>query len=116
MPGTAITTLGNPDLAWERNKQWDFGLDLAILDSRISFTYDYYRKRSDGLIQQRPIPRASGFTTITSNVGELAFWGHEFGLSANIIDRKLQWDAQFNISFDRNRIISLAAAGLYPQE
>lgn len=111
VPGTAITTLGNPNLAWERNKQLDIGLDLAILNNRISFTYDYYRKRSDGLIQQRPIPRASGFTTVTANVGELAFWGHEFGISANIIDRKLQWDAQFNMSFDRNRIISLLPPG-----
>jgi TonB-linked SusC/RagA family outer membrane protein len=111
VPGTAITTLGNPELAWERNKQWDIGLDLSVLDNRISFTYDYYRKRSDGLIQDRPIPRASGYSSITSNVGELAFWGHEFGLSANIIDRALRWDARFNISFDRNRIISLLPPG-----
>lgn len=111
VPGTAITTLGNPGLAWERNKQLDLGLDLAILDNRLSLTYDYYRKRSDGLIQERPIPRASGYSSITSNVGELAFWGHEFGVSANIIDRKLQWSARFNISFDRNRIISLLPPG-----
>lgn len=111
VPGTAISTLGNPDLAWERNKQFNAGLDVAILDNRLSLTYDYYRRKSDGLIQERPIPRASGYGSITSNVGELEFWGHELGINANIINRKLQWSASFNISFDRNRITALLPPG-----
>jgi outer membrane receptor protein involved in Fe transport len=111
VPGSAITTLGNPDLAWERNKQWDIGLDLAILHNRVSFTYDYYHKVSDGLIQDRPLPRASGFASILYNVGKLEFWGHEFALNANILERQLKWNASFNISFDRNKITSLVAPG-----
>jgi TonB-linked SusC/RagA family outer membrane protein len=111
VPGTAITSLGNPELAWERNKQLDIGMDLTVLDNRLTFTYDYYRRRSDGLIQARPIPRASGFTSITSNVGELQFWGHELGLNASILRGKLQWNASFNISFDRNKIITLLPPG-----
>ncbi|GAA0553206.1 SusC/RagA family TonB-linked outer membrane protein [Chitinophaga japonensis] len=113
VPGLAISRLGNSELAWERNKQLDIGFELAVLDNRLSFTYDYYHKISDGLIQDRPIPRASGFTTITSNVGEIELWGHELALNANIIDRKLKWDASFNISFDRNKIKALVAPGFF---
>jgi TonB-linked SusC/RagA family outer membrane protein len=111
VPGASIATLGNPDLGWERNKQFDIGLDLAVLNSRLSFTYDYYHKYSDGLIQDRLIPRASGFTTITSNVGELEFWGHEFGVNAIVLTGKLKWNARFNISFDRNKVKSLLSPG-----
>jgi len=111
VPGTTITTLGNDDLAWERNKQFDIGLDLSLFNSRLSFTYDYYHKISDGLIQARPIPRGSGFTTITSNIGKFEFWGHEFSVGGLILPGKLKWNAQFNISFDRNLVKSLVSPG-----
>lgn len=111
VPGTTITSLGNPTLAWEKNKQLDIGMDVTVLDNRLSLTYDYYRRKSDGLIQDRPIPRASGFPSITSNVGALEFWGHEFGLNASILKGKLKWNTGFNISFDRNRITALLPPG-----
>jgi TonB-linked SusC/RagA family outer membrane protein len=85
--GQTIGTLGNSELAWERNKQFDIGLDLSILKSRISFTYDYYHKESDGLIQVRPIPRESGFVNIQYNIGEFEFWGHEFSVNSNKYNR-----------------------------
>lgn len=111
VPGSTLSTLGNIELAWERNKQFDIGLDLTVLNGRLSFTYDYYRKVSDGLIQDRPVPRSSGFTTITSNVGELEFSGHEFGINALILKGPLKWNAQFNMSFDRNKIKALVSPG-----
>src|SRR5690606_26451984 len=54
--GVTISTLGNADLAWERNKQFDIGFDVSILNDRLSFAYDYYHKISDGLIMDRRIP------------------------------------------------------------
>lgn len=109
--GATNTTLGNQVLAWERNKQLDLGVDITLFNNRLSFTYDYYHKVSDGLILDRPIPRASGFTTITSNVGELKNWGHEFTVSGQILTGKLQWNASYNMSFDKNRIVKLLPPG-----
>jgi TonB-linked SusC/RagA family outer membrane protein len=111
VPGATISTLQNPVLQWERNKQWDIGLDLSLFNNRLSFTYDYYHKLSDGLIQDRPIPRASGFSTVTSNVGVLEFWGHEFTVSGAILTGKVTWNASYNMSFDRNKIKTLLAPG-----
>lgn len=110
-PGTAITTLGNVDLGWERTKQFDFGIDISLFNNKLSFTYDYYHKRTDGLIQSRPIPQASGYSNITSNVGELKFWGHEFTVGFNHEFGDLSWNSNFNISFDRNKIVKLVAPG-----
>lgn len=109
--GATITTLGNSVLEWERNKQWDIGLDVTFLDNRLSFTYDYYSKISDGLIMDRPIQYASGFTTITANVGVLEFWGHELSVSGAILTGKVKWNASYNMSFDRNKIRTLLAPG-----
>jgi TonB-linked SusC/RagA family outer membrane protein len=111
VPGATISTLQNPQLRWERNKQFDIGVDLTLFHNRLSFTYDFYNKISDGLIQDRPIPRASGFTTVTSNVGVLENWGNEFTLSGAILTGKLTWNASVNMSFDRNQIKTLLAPG-----
>jgi len=110
-PGMAITTLGNVVLGWERSKQFDFGIDISLFDNKLSFTYDYYHKRTDGLIDDRPIPQASGYDKITSNIGELKFWGHEFTVGFNHNFGELKWNSSFNISFDRNKVVDLVAPG-----
>ncbi|SKB64864.1 TonB-linked outer membrane protein, SusC/RagA family [Parapedobacter luteus] len=112
-PGTTITALGNTNLAWERSKQLDVGLDVAFLNDKLFFTYDYYRKLSDGLIQNRPIPQGSGYSSITSNVGEIRFWGHEFSAGGRFDFGKLHWNTAFNVSFNRNHIVSLVSPGYF---
>lgn len=109
--GQVITRLENAELAWERNKQFDVGFDLSVLKNRVNITYDYYHKISDGLIQDRPIPWASGFRSILFNVGEIEFWGHEFSVNSENLTGKLKWNSNFNISFDRNIINNLVAPG-----
>lgn len=109
--GQTITRLENAELAWERNKQFDIGFDLEIFKNRLSITYDYYHKISDGLIQDRPIPWASGFRSILYNVGEIEFWGHEFAVNSENLTGKVKWNSNFNISFDRNIINNLVAPG-----
>ena len=109
--GATISTLQNPVLRWERNKQVDIGVDLTLFNNRFSFTYDFYHKLSDGLIQDRPIPRASGYSSVSSNVGVLEFWGHELTLSGAILTGKVTWNASFNMSFDRNQVKTLLAPG-----
>ena len=111
VPGTTISSLGNTDLAWERNKQFDFGIDVSLFNNRVSLTYDYYHKISDGLIQDRPIPEASGFSSIKYNIGVFEFWGNEITLSTKNLTGKLKWNSNFNISFDRNLIKSLVDPG-----
>jgi TonB-linked SusC/RagA family outer membrane protein len=109
--GQTIGNLGNSELAWERNKQLDLGLDIELLKNRISFSYDYYHKISDGLIMGRPLPRASGFSLIQYNMGQFEFWGHE--LTAHTVNTtgNLKWSTNINVSFERNLIKSLVDPG-----
>jgi TonB-linked SusC/RagA family outer membrane protein len=109
--GQTINRLQNANLRWERNKQFDIGFDLALLHNRLNITYDYYHKVSDGLIMNRPIPRASGFTSILDNVGVVELWGHEFSVNSTNLTGKLKWSTNFNISFDRNIIKDLVDPG-----
>ena len=119
-PGATLSGIGNSALTWETTAQFDIGLDLELLDSRIAFTYDYYKKKSDGLLYAIDIPIQSGFTSIQSNVGHFDFWGHEFSVTTRNLTGKLKWTTDFNISFDRNIVRKLGtnnapigAYGLY---
>ncbi len=105
--GLSITTLGNQDLTWETSKQSDLGLELNILKSRISITYDYYNKITDGMLYQINIPYASGYSSIKYNVGKFKMWGHEFQVNTNNLTGEFKWNSGFNISFNDNKVLEL---------
>ncbi|MBE7170835.1 MAG: TonB-dependent receptor [Williamsia sp.] len=106
-PGLSITTLGNKDLTWEVSKQADFGLELNLLHDRLTFTYDYYNKNTEGMLYLTSLPVASGYTGVQYNVGKFRMWGHEFQLSSRNLTGPLSWTTDFNISFNDNKVISL---------
>ncbi|MDR1601394.1 MAG: TonB-dependent receptor [Tannerella sp.] len=100
--------LGNPDLRWEKQKQWNVGLDAGILNNRLSFTADYYYIKNTDLLMQRSLSPISGYNNRIDNVGELENKGFEFTVSGAIIDtRDLKWNVSGNISFNRNKITKL---------
>ncbi|WP_165973310.1 TonB-dependent receptor [Pedobacter sp. ok626] len=103
-PGKVQNSLGNQDLAWERNKQFDAGLDLGLFDDRISFTYDYYNKLTSGLLFSVPVPQSSGFATVQDNLGDISQWGHEFVLSTKNMTGSFKWNTSVNISLNRNTV------------
>jgi TonB-linked SusC/RagA family outer membrane protein len=109
--GQTIGTLGNTELAWEKNKQFDLGLELSLFKNRITINYDYYHKISDGLIQARPVPRASGFANIQYNIGQLKFWGHEITVNTLNTTGKLKWSTNLNVAFERNEVLNLVDPG-----
>ncbi|NJB70209.1 TonB-linked SusC/RagA family outer membrane protein [Saonia flava] len=107
--GAAITTFGNSNLGWERTKQMDIGLDLRLFNDRVEFIYDYYKKNTTDLLFNVSVPQESGFEDFNDNVGELEFWGHEFALiSRNVANDNFTWTSNFNIAFNRNKVVSLA--------
>jgi len=69
--------------------------------------YDYYSKKTDGLLYAIDIPTQSGFSSIQSNIGQFDFWGHEMALEAHVLTGELKWKANLNISFDRNKAVKL---------
>ncbi len=105
--GSALTGLANQNLTWETTAGYDLGLDLSLFNNRISFTYDYYWKKTNGLLYQIDIPVQSGFSNVISNIGRFDFWGHEFSIDSKNLTGKLTWNTNFNISFNRNIVKQL---------
>lgn len=99
----------NPDLTWETNRQTDLGLEIGLLQDRIYLTADYYNRQTEGLINSRPLPGVVGYTgSVVTNIGNIENKGVELGItSRNAVKGSFQWTTQFNISHNRNNVVSL---------
>ncbi len=107
--GTGINRLANKDLKWEKTAQSDFGVELGLFDGKISLEADlYYRKTTDMLLDA-PVPRTSGYATIRKNIGSMENKGIELSLNTrNFSSENFSWTTTFNISMNKNKILSLA--------
>lgn len=107
-PGFAITTKVNENLKWEKTAQFDIGLDIGFLNSRITLTMDYYHKKTTDLLMPRTLVSTSGFSTMTDNVGSLKNEGLEFAVLSHNTTGEFKWTTNFNVSLQRNKILSLS--------
>ena len=58
--GLKLMGIGNPELKWQKTKQWNVGLDLELLKNRFSLTFDYYNKLTDDLLSDvNQLPQVS---------------------------------------------------------
>jgi len=105
--GESITSLGNPELTWETSRQTDIGLEMNFLNDRLSFSYDYYNKRTENMLSTLQVPAASGYTAISYNVGTFRIWGHEFQLSSKNLVGAFSWRTDLNFAINDNKVVSL---------
>lgn len=106
-PGSSLSRIGNDNLTWEETKQLDLGVDLGFLNDRIYLMYDFYQKKTNGMLYQIDIPSSTGFNNIYSNVGDFKSWGHEITVSSKNLIGDFRWSTDFNISFNKNKILKL---------
>ena len=101
-------SLSNPALKWESTISRNLGLDVSFFNNRISISGDIYQNTTKNLLVNVTIPTTSGYTTQLQNVGSTENRGLELQLSGTILQkRNFTWTANFNVSFNRNKVLSL---------
>ena len=107
--GTGIARLANPDLRWEKTAQTDFGVEVGLFNGRINLEADYYYRKTTDMLLDAPVPQTSGYGTIRKNVGSMENKGVELGINSQILNRgDFSWNSIFNITLNRNKVLSLA--------
>ncbi|MEQ6119478.1 TonB-dependent receptor [Reichenbachiella sp. MALMAid0571] len=101
-------SMSNVDLKWEQNRQLDLGFDIGVFGGRLNITADYYKKKSNDLLLNAPIPINSGFTSFTSNIGDIESSGYELDIRGVVLNGKVKWTSQFNISFPSTKVLRLS--------
>jgi TonB-linked SusC/RagA family outer membrane protein len=108
IPGSAPVEVGNKKLKWERTAQTNVGLDIGLLNNRISLTADYYYKVTSNLLLNASLPSSTGYLNGFKNIGKVSNRGVELTLNTvNIDNKKFTWSTNFNIAFNRNKILEL---------
>ncbi|TKB99255.1 TonB-dependent receptor [Pedobacter cryophilus] len=108
--GSYPLTLANPSLKWETTKEIDLGVDLGFFNQRITFVADYYNKNTTDLLLSSQLPGSAGYISAFQNIGSVQNRGYEFSLTTvNVTGKKFNWSSNFNISFNRNKVLSLTS-------
>ncbi|MCG8321283.1 MAG: TonB-dependent receptor [Cytophagales bacterium] len=110
--GFVLSAFENSDLKWETTTTTDVGIDLGLFNDRIIFTADYYIKRTKDLLFNAILPTSSGFTSSVRNVGEMENKGFEFELTTKNFTGNFKWTSSLNMTFHRNKVVSLGTDGL----
>jgi TonB-linked SusC/RagA family outer membrane protein len=107
---SSIQSLGNTGLYWETTKQTNVGVDLGVLNNKLTLTVDYFRRQSDNLILGVTLPPSMGFlnSSVRQNVAKIRNNGLEFLLGYNDNFGDLKLNASANMSFINNKVLSLA--------
>jgi len=100
-----IDRMANPNLEWEKTAAWNFGLDFGFLNDRITGNFEYYRMKTTDMIMRQRLPEFTGFTSITSNLGEVQNRGFELAINTlNINNKDFEWRTTFGFSYNKNEI------------
>ena len=106
--GYAQSTLANPNLSWEQIKMFDVGLDLAMLDNRLTFSFDWYDKDTEGILLRLNYPAQIGAKPSEQNAGKVNNKGWEIDLGWREQRGDFYYGIGFNLSDVKNKIVDLA--------
>ena len=105
--GATPGRIANPDIGWETTEQTNVGMDVELMQSKLSFTGDLYNKQTSGILLQVPISTLVGQTAPTQNAAAVSNVGWEAAVNWRSAVRSLNYQFGFNVSNNKNRITSL---------
>lgn len=100
----------NPDLRWEKKKEFNAGIDFSMFDNRIGGSLDYYYRMSEDLLYTYDVAVPPYlYNKLFTNVGTISNTGLELTLNAAIIKRtKFQWNNILTLSTNKNKLIKFS--------
>lgn len=101
----SISRLANPNLQWEKTTAYNVGLDFAVLKQRLTGSIEWYFKKTHDMIMAQRLPNFTGFSSITTNLGEVTNSGVEITLNSRNFDTEnFKWNTSAGFSYNKNTI------------
>jgi TonB-linked SusC/RagA family outer membrane protein len=105
--GVQAGSLPNPNLKWEESRQTDIGLDMGFFGNALTFTVDWYDKKTSGMIISMPIPSYIGADPPLGNVGDMDNSGVEFEMGYKFRASDFNFRMKGNASYLHNKLVNL---------
>ena len=99
--------MSNYDLGWEKTRQYNLGFEIGLFDNRIRLEADFYDSRSIDLLLDVPVPTITGYDKQMQNIGKVQNKGMEYMLSTKNLTGEFSWSSDFNISFNKNKVLEV---------
>ncbi len=114
--GYRPSNIPNTGIKWESQEQWNVGVDLGFFNDRLNLTVDWYKKLSNDMLMPLQLPSymgtsgngSSALAAPWGNYGNIENTGWEISLNTHPIVGKFEWDSDFQISFNKNKLKGLA--------
>ena len=105
------STMGNRNITWEKNGNFNAGVEFSFWKGRLSGSVDYFYRRTSDMLAFFSIPVSFGYSGYYDNVGNMRNSGVEVELNGDIIRTKdFQWSANLNFTAYKNKITSMPEA------
>ena len=107
--GSAVSSFTDNNLAWEKKKTTNVGIDVAMFRNRLEFTFEWYKNVSEDLLYAVPVPAQAGVsnTTVTMNAASMENSGFEFSATYRNNDHDFKYQIGANLSTLKNKVTSL---------
>ncbi|MGO4878685.1 SusC/RagA family TonB-linked outer membrane protein [Pedobacter sp. AJM] len=106
-----INGVAQKDLSWEKSTQWNIGTDLEFQNGKYALSFDVYNKEVKDKLFNVDLPVTSGYDNAFTNAFSVRNSGMELTFNATPISKKIKWNTSFNISYNKNQIMSLPNGG-----
>ena len=108
--GAVPSTLQNDAVTWEKNANFNIGLEGSVLDRRIRFSAEYYTRKTTDMLLSYPMAVSTGFSGYSANVGNMKNSGFEFELSGTPVRfQDFEWNLTWMGSTVKNEVTKLTA-------
>lgn len=109
VPGNVV---GNAAVQWEKTRTINIGLDFGFFHGRLNGSFEFYTNKSDNLLIKNQIPTSTGYSYQYQNLAAVRNTGVELTInSTNIRTRDFSWTTDFNIAFNKNKVLKLYGDG-----
>ena len=100
----------NPDLKWEKKYEYNLGVDFALLDNRLSGSFDTYYRHTKDLLWDYEVPTPPyQYPTLLANAGVMDSYGVELSISAIPVKTDdFTWTTTPTLSYNHNVITKLS--------
>lgn len=103
--------MGNENVTWETNHNFNVGLEFATRNNVISGEIEFFRRKTTDMLFNMPVDASTGFTSQPQNLGDMQNTGVELTLNAKIIDTpNFSWSANLNATHYKNEVVKLPEA------
>lgn len=113
--GTMVSGVGNNLLKWETVEDWNVGVDMSFLDSRLDMTFEYFQKKSSDMLYQKQNIFAIGYpdwnSTVWMNIGSMKASGWELSLNWHDKVADFRYNVGLNLSAVKNKAVKFSGDG-----